>query len=130
MRRLAVAFSLLVPMLFTFAACGEHPASPSFVVFFSDFSSRLDAPAQGAVSAAAKWATVHQGPVVVIGYADPNGSPAAAYDMSHARAQAVVDQLIRDGVAASRITKEARGSTDYTLSSQESRRVEIRILGS
>jgi outer membrane protein OmpA-like peptidoglycan-associated protein len=125
MWRLAVPMMLLLLI----AGCGGRSAAPSFVVFFTEFSTVLDEPAQGSVAAAAKWAQLHPGPVVVAGYADPTPSPKTAADLSRARAQVVVDQLVRDGVPPTRISREAKGSTDFTLSSQESRRVEIRIAG-
>ena len=65
--------------------------------------------------------------VTVSGYADPEGSQQANIAMSRTRAQVVADQLVRDGVARRRISMTAHGPTDYTLSSIESRRVEIAI---
>jgi outer membrane protein OmpA-like peptidoglycan-associated protein len=125
MRRLAVPILLLLSA----AGCGGRDAAPRFVVFFTEFSTELDEPAQGSIKAAAEWARLHPGPVIVSGFADPTPAPKTALDLSRARAQVVYDQLVHDGVAPTRISREARGSTDYTLSSQESRRVEIRVAG-
>jgi outer membrane protein OmpA-like peptidoglycan-associated protein len=68
-------------------------------------------------------------PVRLLGYADPEGAPAANRALSAARAQAVADQLVAEGVARSRIRIEPRGETPYADATQESRRVEIRIGG-
>ncbi len=124
MRRVACFLLLL-----STAGCGERAAAPRFVIFFTEFSTALDDSAKGSVAAAAKWAQLHPGPVVVAGYADPTPAPQTATDLSRARAQVVYEQLVRDGVPPTRISREAKGSTDYTLSSQESRRVEIRVAG-
>jgi outer membrane protein OmpA-like peptidoglycan-associated protein len=67
--------------------------------------------------------------VSVSGFADPEGSQRANIDISRTRAQVVVDQLVRDGVARDRIRLTAHGPTDYTQTSLESRRVEIAVAG-
>ena len=57
--------------------------------------------------------------------------PAARRQREHVatRAQVVADQLVTDGVDRSRIVIGAQGATGFTLTSQESRRVEIAIGG-
>jgi outer membrane protein OmpA-like peptidoglycan-associated protein len=49
--------------------------------------------------------------------------------MSRTRAQVVADQLVTDGIDRSRIVVGAQGATGFTMTSQESRRVEIAIGG-
>jgi len=125
MRRIALAACLVVGL----AACAVsgRPAQ-IFVVFFKEWSAELDGPAKGVIQTAADWAKAHpNAPVTVAGYADPEGSLQANIDISKTRAQRVFDELAADGVPAGRIARTALGPVDYTLSSQESRRVEIRI---
>ena len=99
-----------------------------FVVFFTEWSAGIDAAGEDAVRSASDWAIRHaDAPVVVTGFADPEGSAEANIELSRTRAQVVYDQLVRDGVPASRIQRTARGKVDFTLSSQESRRVEISV---
>jgi OOP family OmpA-OmpF porin len=126
MRRVAIAtlFALL-------AACTPPgPAAPphKVVVFFQEWSAAIDPAANAAISAAAQWAQQHPDTrVTVTGVADPTGSVQANHYLSLTRAQVVVDQLVADGVAASRISMDALGATNFALTSQESRRVEIAI---
>lgn len=127
MRRLAVL------LLVCLGACtaGTPQASQRFVVYFQEWSAGLDEGAQKAITEAAQRAQQHPTEAVIVtGFADPEGSQQANIDLSRTRAQVVVDQLTRDGVAAGRIHLAARGATDFTLSSQESRRVEIAVAGS
>jgi outer membrane protein OmpA-like peptidoglycan-associated protein len=131
MRRLAVPASAILGLLLWVAACaGPPPASQKFVVYFEGWSAALDPPAQAGVATAAQWAKEHPGQVVTVaGFADPEGSSQANFGISRTRAQVVVDQLVRDGVARNRIRLTAHGPTDFTLTSLESRRVEIAIAG-
>jgi outer membrane protein OmpA-like peptidoglycan-associated protein len=129
MRHLGVrAVCALAVLLWATACAGPTQAPHKFVVFFQEWSAALDDSAQSAVSGAAKWAQEHPNQnVTVSGYADPEGSQQANVAMSRARAQVVTDQLVRDGVNRQRIRVTAHGPTDFTLSSIESRRVEIAI---
>jgi outer membrane protein OmpA-like peptidoglycan-associated protein len=115
-----------------FAALGAcslfDPPGQRYLVFFQEWSASLDDGGQAAVTAAAGWANQHpDAPVTVIGFADPEGSPQANRDLSRTRAQVVADQLATDGVAPARITVRSAGSVDYTMDSQESRRVIITL---
>jgi outer membrane protein OmpA-like peptidoglycan-associated protein len=113
-------------------ACATAPAGPPhrIVVFFQEWSAALDPAATASVGAAAQWAKDHpDAPVKVIGYADPTGSAQANDYMSLARAQVVADLLVTDGLPRDRIVLGAHGATNFTLTSQESRRVEIAIGG-
>lgn len=120
-----------IGMLISIAACAAKPrAGQRFPVFFQEWSAALDDAALKTVEAAAKWAAQHpDAPVHVTGFADPEGSREANKAISRTRAQVVVDQLVRDGIARGRISMSAKGPTDYTLSSIESRRVEITVGG-
>ncbi len=126
MRRLAVL------LLLCLGACtaSAPEASQRFVVYFQEWSAGLDDNAQKAIIGAAHWAQQHPTEAVTVtGYADPDGSQKANVDLSRTRAQVVVDQLTRDGVEPGRIRLTAHGMTDFTLSSLESRRVEIAVAG-
>jgi outer membrane protein OmpA-like peptidoglycan-associated protein len=127
MRRLALL------LLLGIAACstsGSTAPSQRFVVFFQEWSAALDPSAQAAISAAAQFANQHPAqPVMVTGYADPDGSRQANVALSRTRAQVVVDQLKQDGVDPSRIRLSAHGPTDFTQAAVESRRVEIAVAG-
>ena len=119
-------------VLFAVAACAAPaPSAPQrFIVFFQEWSAALDPPAVAVVRGAEQWAQDHPDAVVkVIGYADPKGSLAANDYMSLTRAQVVSDRLVADGLDRARIVLGAHGATDFTLTSQESRRVEIAIGG-
>lgn len=125
MRR--VACLVLVALL---AACTQAPSAPphKVVVFFKEWSAAIDPAATTAITAAAQWGKDHPGTVLrVTGYADPTGSAQANDYLSLTRAQVVVDQLVVDGVDRGRIVMAAHGATDFTLTSQESRRVEVAI---
>ena len=106
-----------------------HPAMPTFLVFFSPWSSTLDGTGLSAASAAAAAAQKDPNATVqVVGFASTVGDNAANDTLSKQRAAAVQAQLVADGVDESRITTMSRGATPYQLSPQESRRVEIDIV--
>jgi outer membrane protein OmpA-like peptidoglycan-associated protein len=123
-------FACLV--LLTIAACTASPPPPHrIIVFFEEWSAAIDPQAVEAISGAAQWAKDHPGDAVkVTGYADPTGSGAANDSMSRTRAHVVADQLVKDGIDRARVVLGAQGATGFTLTSQESRRVEIAIGGS
>jgi OOP family OmpA-OmpF porin len=119
-------------VLLAVAACAAPaPSAPQrFVVFFQEWSAALDPAAIGVVSGAEQFAKDHPAAVVKVnGYADPQGSAAANDYMSLTRAQVVADRLVADGLDRARIVLGTHGATDFTLTSQESRRVEIAIGG-
>jgi outer membrane protein OmpA-like peptidoglycan-associated protein len=124
MRRLMLLGALLTAL----GACSVfNPSDQRFVVFFQEWSASLDDGGQEAVTAAADRAKGNAAPVIVTGYADPEGSPQANKDMSRLRAQVVADQLVADGVQRARITVRSAGEVGYALDSQESRRVTITL---
>jgi outer membrane protein OmpA-like peptidoglycan-associated protein len=66
-------------------------------------------------------------PVVVASYADPYGGAQANADFVHLRAQAVINGLVANGVAASRIQRREVGPVKFQSEPQESRRVEVTV---
>jgi outer membrane protein OmpA-like peptidoglycan-associated protein len=97
-----------------------------FVVFFQEWSAKLDDNAQAVVAQAAEYARAHPAQFAhVNGFADPTGSRKANTLLTELRAQVVMDQLRQDGVPATHIVSRGHGSVGFALSSQESRRVEI-----
>jgi outer membrane protein OmpA-like peptidoglycan-associated protein len=118
-----------VGLMLGLAGCvTDEGASSRYVVFYQQWSAQLDSSAQSVVNGAAAFAKRHPTqPVYVVGYADPDGSPQANIDISSARAQVVADALIANGVAPERIRRNAQGTTNFTGTSQESRRVEIDV---
>jgi outer membrane protein OmpA-like peptidoglycan-associated protein len=106
-----------------------EPAQPKFVIFYSPWSSTLDAGGLSVVSGAAQLALKEPAATVqVVGFASTVGPNDANQSLSEARAQAVESQLIADGVDASRVTSMARGATAYQFSPEEARRVEIVVV--
>lgn len=125
MRR--VVFLFLLCFVFARADAAE-PATQKFVVFFQQWSARLDDAALAVISDAGTYAKAHPGAVVhVQGFADPLGSRKANALLTDLRAQVVMDQLQTDGVPPLRMQGRGRGSVRYALTAQESRRVEISL---
>ncbi len=115
--------------LLALAAC-SHPAPPDnvFPVFFTPFSSALDAPAQAIVArAAAASKLTPKLTVYVAGYADPRGAADEVVRLSKARADAVTELLVADGVPRAQIVHTAVGTPPDSQPGVESRRVEIDI---
>jgi outer membrane protein OmpA-like peptidoglycan-associated protein len=125
MRRVAC-----VVLLALLAACAQPSSVPphKVVVFFQEWSAAIDPAAVSAISTAAKWAQEHPGTTVrVTGFADTTGGSQANIYLSLTRAQVVADQLVADGIETGRVAVAGQGATNFALSSQESRRVEIAI---
>jgi outer membrane protein OmpA-like peptidoglycan-associated protein len=120
----------ILGLLLAIGACaGPPPPTQVLVVYYQEWSADLDDSAQQIVKSAATWANSNPTlPVVVAGYADPEGSPQANRELSHVRAQRVADALIADGVPAQRVTVTAHGSVGFAMDSQESRRVTISLV--
>lgn len=136
--------------LFAMAACAEMPtpvpvaaaptpppaAAPArpapapgqaLPIFFELWSAALDEPAEGALRDAAKLALEHpRVPILVTGYADPQGSREANMILSRLRARVVADFLIDNHVPAGRIRILYRGATPG-MESLESRRVMVQV---
>jgi len=128
MRRLGILLSFLC---FAIApAIAADSPSQRFVVFFQEWSAKLDEPATTVIERAAAYARDHARDIVhVAGFADPTGSRAANALLSDLRAQVVIDQLQAHGVRPARIIGRGRGPVHYALTAQESRRVEISFGG-
>ena len=130
MRRLTALFLvglMSVAMRGGPASAADAPAK-RFVVYFQEWSAAFDDSALGAIATAADFAKANPtARITVTGFADPTGSRKANILMSELRAQVVTDQLAQDGVPAARVTQGARGSVEFALTSQESRRVEIAV---
>jgi outer membrane protein OmpA-like peptidoglycan-associated protein len=126
MRRVGILFLLFCVALGSARAADAPPQK--YVVFFQEWSAALDDAAQAVIGDAAEWLKSHPGNVAhVNGFADPTGSKQANALLSDLRAQMVVDQLQTDGVDPRHIRQRGHGSVQFSLSSQESRRVEISV---
>jgi outer membrane protein OmpA-like peptidoglycan-associated protein len=112
-----------------YAAQQYHHAIPKFLVFFSPWSSTLDAAGLKAASSAAAAAQADPNAKVnVIGFASTVGPEAANMDLARNRAAVVEAQLVADGVSGDRVVTMSRGATTYQFTPQEARRVEIDIV--
>ncbi len=101
---------------------------PSFVIFFQTWSAAIDDQAQDVVAKAADWIKSHHTRNVrVVGFADKTGSKKANVLLSELRAQVVLDGLTSAGVAPNALRQIGTGSVEFAGSSQEARRVEIRV---
>jgi outer membrane protein OmpA-like peptidoglycan-associated protein len=131
MRRLtALSLVALLSIALHGARSEAADATPTqrFVVYFQEWSAAFDDSALAAIGKAADYAKAHPNvPIHVTGFADPTGSKQANVLMSELRAQVVTDQLVTDGVSERRVRQGAKGSVQFALSSQESRRVEIAV---
>ena len=127
MRRIMVSF------LICFIAVQAHaaePPTPKYVLFFQQWSAKLEDSALAVIGHAAGYAKSHPGlPVHVNAFADPTGSRKANILLTDLRAQVVMDRLHTDGIAESRLFGRGHGSVHFALTSQESRRVEISVGG-
>jgi OOP family OmpA-OmpF porin len=120
-------------------AQGKSPGDPEqFVLYFDFGSAKLSSVARPVVNDAADAVrrTVDRGNfshVKVIGYADTVGSTEGQDKLSLRRANAVRDELVRDGIDVSVIKTEGRGKlepevlTDDQVKNPRNRRVRIVI---
>lgn len=124
MRHLAALGFLL--LLLSGCAGNQTDAKPRQLVYFTEWSAKLDEPAQKTLEGTAALINrTPAGSVTVIGFADPEGSNQANLALSRARAQNVVDALVAAGVSPNRIRRLAQGETPFVGDAIESRRVEI-----
>jgi outer membrane protein OmpA-like peptidoglycan-associated protein len=127
MRRVVFLFLLCFAIARADAA---EPTPQKLVVFFQEWSAKLDDAALAVIDQAAANAKAHPTAIVrVEGFADPTGSHAANALLADLRAQVVMDQLQTDGVPVAHLQGRGRGGVHFALSSQESRRVEISLNG-
>jgi outer membrane protein OmpA-like peptidoglycan-associated protein len=121
---LFAAVSLLVSAT---AGCSRAADAPAGVVYFTEWSALLDDAARGTIQQAATLINKGSAPVTITGYADVTGSTEANRLVSTLRAQMVIDQLVADGVPATRLRRADRGATPDIGGLNESRRVLISI---
>ena len=121
--------AFLLALVALAGGCSMMPSSgKTFVVFFSSDSAAVDAQGEAILGAAGDYARAHPDrPVVVAGYADPNGTPAASNEVARARIVAAVKGLVAAGVMPNRIQRRDEGAVPFALNSQEIRRVEIAV---
>ena len=99
-----------------------------YVVFFTPWSSRLEAGGKTVVSVVAhRIARDGHVRVTVIGYTDPNGSVADDKKLSAARASTVADALVNNGVDRNLIEVKSVGSAGYVSDTVEGRRAIITV---
>ncbi len=124
MRHLS-AFGLVLCL----AACALlQPSGRRFVIYFDPGSAQIVDTAHAVVAGAAAWAKDHPDmPVTVAAYADINGSEKANADITRLRAQAVIDGLVGNGIAATRIQRREVGAVTAEINTHESRRVEVTV---
>ncbi len=132
MRRLLIITMLLGIVAGGVQAADTKASAPvpgqKFVVFFEEWSARLDDAAQAVIARAAAAVKAAPGSIAhVAGFADPTGSRVANVLLSDLRAQVVVDQLQTDGLAPKQVSQRGHGPVKFALTSQESRRVEISV---
>ena len=118
-----------VGLLLLIGACTLfEPSGQRYVVFFRGSSAQLDDQAKGVLVTAGDRANRYpKMPVLVASYADPYGSETTNAEFTRLRAQAVIDGLIANGVAASRIQRQDVGPVKFESEPQESRRVVITV---
>jgi len=99
------------------AAPATQPAAPTnYMVFFDFDKSDLKPEARRIVAAAARTIKAGTGVrIAVTGYTDTVGTVEYNLKLSFRRAQAVDDELVRDGIAASDIAVAGKGKTDLLV---------------
>lgn len=131
MRRRAFVLAGILPAALV-AACAADPrelvGQPPRVVFFDADSAELNTAGLEVLENAARLARRHPDvPVQVRGYAGPAGGLAFNQALSTARADYVAAQLVRHGVARTRINVAGRGPVAFDSAPVESRRVEVLV---
>jgi outer membrane protein OmpA-like peptidoglycan-associated protein len=123
----AAVLSLLagcLPLAHAVAEAGGD--QPTLVVYFDEWSGKLDHAALDVIAHAARRARhQHAAHITVAGYADDTGSTQANIALTQLRAQRVADVLEADGIPASAITLKAEGA--QKVHGVASRRAEITL---
>jgi OmpA family len=132
---------------FAIAACSSEPppppppppapvAPPSYMVFFDWDSYRLSPQALNTLSqAVTTFRNTGSARVTATGHTDTTGSPQYNMALSLRRANAVKDELVRQGVPAAAITVVGKGESELLVQTgdgvrePQNRRVEIVIQG-
>jgi outer membrane protein OmpA-like peptidoglycan-associated protein len=103
-------------------------AKARYVVFFTPWSSRLEAGGHAVVAYAAhKIVKDGHVRVTVIGYTDPNGKDEDNKKLSAERARVVADALVGSGVDRNLIELKSMGSVGYVAEPIEARRAVITV---
>jgi hypothetical protein len=118
---------LLACMLAGLAVPAAAQAPPA-LVFSEAHSARLDDAAEAVLGTVSTQARATGAAVEIRGFADPEGGAPDNRALSLARAEHVAHVLRESGVEPGRLRIVARGPIDFALDSQESRRVEIRLV--
>lgn len=109
----------------------DRPARFTKRIFFGNGSSALSARVKAKLMKNAKWLQTHgDSALVVEGHASATGNADANQALSEARARSVKEFLVEQGVADSRITSEALGSSKPEFrpgSNGKNRRVVIKV---
>lgn len=109
------------------AAAAEQAPSQA-KLYFATGSHRLPADARAATAALAKWLTGHADAMLVIsGYHDRRGQPAANLELAKRRAFAAAELMIAQGVPRDRIDLVKPQVVDGGADLREARRVELSI---
>ena len=124
------AFLLVIAAILVLGGENIFVQKRRFVIYFGSWSALIQPSAQRAVAAAAAAAKRNPAATVsVTGYASTIGSSAANTLLSQLRAQIVSDELVADGIGASRIKLTAAGPTTFMVEPVASRRVVIQVGG-
>jgi outer membrane protein OmpA-like peptidoglycan-associated protein len=109
--RLATLLLLFIGLAGCANPFGEH--TRRYSIYFQPYSSELDDHARADITDAASFAHGHPlQPISVAGYSAPPDPSKDVDGLSAARAEAVKQALVTDGVGAGRISVEANGITD------------------
>jgi OmpA family protein len=142
LRKLLILFATTLAI----AACSSEPpppqpappppAPPSYMVFFDWDSSRLSPQALNTLSqAVTTFRNTGGARVTATGHTDTSGSPQYNMALSLRRANAVKDELVRQGVPAAAITVIGKGESELLVQTgdgvrePQNRRVEIVVQG-
>jgi len=129
----AIAFALMASVAWL-GACAQTPADDAsmrrHLVFFPTGSTELTPAARAAVHVAAAQAAALRPRVVrVTGYAGATGLSTITQPLSEARANAVAEALVAEGVQRERLQVTARGESESTPGAGVAdRQVEIELL--
>lgn len=98
-------------------------------VYFATGSTSLGPQGRVKVGEIAEWMKTHAGSsVAVTGFADASGSVSANEAVAQKRAESVRDELVRTGVAATRISTSRRLAPAGAQPSAKDRRAEVRFM--
>ena len=117
----------LLPLLLAVASCSGSGGPRKFVVTFQPDSNQLTSSSVALIAAAAGQAKQSGNVAAVIAASVPPQCTPKAVQQSRDRTQAVIDQLVRSGVHASKITMLTRNSPTAECGEPKLRSFEIDI---